>query len=550
MRISEEREGALRIRHDADPCGGLVPSLATLGAGFRHVAENRRECDGERERKVIGDIFTLAGYATRGGQRNPSDESLMSSLLKSLANGPKRARRLLRSGLALPFLLLVAVLASEDWISRWTGLSHPASIALLLVVVAATLWITEAIPLFTTSFLLLFLEIAWLQPSMESAGFDVTSGTFLSPFFSNVILLFLGGFALSTAFRRFHLDNWMARLVLRRAGTKPKAVLLAVLLTTAFLSMWMSNTATAAMMLGLTLPLLEQTRETDPYRRGLPLAVALGANFGGLGTPIGTPPNAIVIESLARANVQIGFATWMVMAAPFLLLFLSLSYVVLTRMFPPEIGVLEFEGSGEKMTLTGKNGIIVVTTVITGLLWLTSGIHPLKTGTVALLPVIVFFGGRLLSREDFQNLPWDVLMLAGGGLSLGAAVETSGLGEAIVVALPTEHLTSLALIGALIFVAGAMTTFMSNTATANLLVPVAFGLSSVDSSVLLVSVAYACSCTMILPVSTPPNAMVFSSGQIRTSDLVRPALIVSGVALLATGLVGPIWWSWVRSLLH
>ncbi len=473
----------------------------------------------------------------------------MSTLIQSLTEGPKRARRLLRSGLALPFLMLVAVLASENSVSRWTGLSHPASISLLLVVIAAALWVTEAIPLFATSFLLLFLEIAWLEPAMKKAGIEVSSEAFLSPFFSNVILLFLGGFALSTSFRRYHLDNWMARIVLRRAGTQPKTVLLAVLLTTGFLSMWMSNTATAAMMLGLTLPLLEQTAKDDPYRRALPLAVALGANFGGLGTPIGTPPNAIVIESLARADISIGFSTWMIMAAPFLLVFLFLSYIALTRMYPAQIEALRLDPDGEEMTLTGKNGVILATTVITGLLWLTSGLHPLKTGTVALLPVIVFFGGRLLSREDFQNLPWDVLMLAGGGLSLGAAVESSGLGKAIVSALPTESLSALTILGALIFIAGIMTTFMSNTATANLLVPVAFGLGGSEPSVPLIAVAYACSCTMILPVSTPPNAMVFSFGQITTRDLVRPALLVSGVALATTASLGPLWWSWVRSIL-
>ena len=186
--------------------------------------------------------------------------------------------------------------------------------------------------------------------------------------------------------------------------------------------------------------------------------------------------------------------------------------------------------------------IVLGVALLTILLWLTSGLHPLETGTVALIPVVVFFGARLLEPAEFKRLPWDVLVLAGGGLSLGAAVEASGL-SAIIVSLIPATLGPWALAAALALIAGVMTTFMSNTATANLLVPVVVGISDAPTAPLLMVIAYACSCTMILPVSTPPNAIAFGSGHIMTRDLIRPALILSVLALIASCTAGPLWWS-------
>lgn len=456
----------------------------------------------------------------------------------SLSGGP---RRLLRAGLAAPFVLFV-LLGPSRLVMEWTGLSQSASVVLLLVIFAAGLWITEAIPLYVTSLAIVFLEVAWLLPIMERESLSATSATFLAPFFSNVILLFLGGFALSTAFRRYYLDRAIAEIVLARTKGEPRAVLLAVILVTGFLSMWMSNTAAAAMMLGLTLPLGEKSAQDDPLRKALPLAVAVGANLGGLGTPIGTPPNAIVMDAIARTEVEVTFLDWMLMAGPLLLSFLLFAWWLLLRMHPPRRGRIVIE-SDSTLALTPRSWIVAGTTVVTGVLWLTSGLHSLPTGVVALVPVILFFGSRVLDRKDFQNLPWDVLILAGGGLSLGAAVEVSGLGEALVARLPISSWGVLEATLAVGVVAGTMTTFMSNTAAANLLVPLVAGLSVASTTPLLMVLAYACSCTMILPVSTPPNTMVFSSGQITPRDLVRFGLVISFVALLATAVIGPHYWN-------
>lgn len=458
-----------------------------------------------------------------------------------------RPRRLLRVIVALPFVVSVVVAAlngTDPRALQWTGLSESENVALLLVLLAAGLWITEAISLYVTSFVILFLELAWLAPVMDAGGQKVDPSIFLAPFFSNVVLLFLGGFVLSTAFKRYLLDRLLARWVLSKTGGRPAMVVGGVLCVTAFLSMWMSNTATAAMMLGLSLSMVDRAPPTDPVRRALPLAVAIGSNLGGMGTPIGTPPNAIVVEALAKSGHVISFATWMMMTLPLLVLILASSWWLLLRLYPSQTNELEFDTSSV-ISLEMKSWTVLAVTGVVGLLWLFSGFHPLATGTVALIPVIVFFGTRMLDRQDFQNLPWDVLFLAGGGLSLGAAVQVSGLGNALVAAIPVGRLGTWGLYAAVALVAATMTTFMSNTATANLLVPVVAGLSVVDTTPLLVLVAYACSATMILPVSTPPNAMVFSSGTISTRDLVRVGLIVSGFSLLLTLLLGPTWWQFL-----
>lgn len=425
-------------------------------------------------------------------------------------------------------------------LQSWTGLPAPAAITLALVAIAAALWVTEAIPLFATSFVILFLELAWLRPAMRSGGAQVESARFLAPFFSNVILLFLGGFALSAAFRKYQLDQRIASWVLERTEGHPGRVLGAVIGVAAVLSMWMSNTATAAMMLGLAMPMLSRVPEDDGLRRSLPLGIAFGANFGGLGTPIGTPPNAIAIG--AMQSHAPGFATWMALSVPLLLAFLVASWFLLSRMYPTQVRRVSME-SNVSGAISRPGRVVVWVTMATALLWLTGGFHGLETGTVALVPVTIFFGTRILSRDDFVRLPWDVLMLAGGGLSLGTAVEVSGLGEIIVSWVPVEALGAWGVGAALAAVSGLMTTFMSNTATANLLVPVVAGMSGVPTQPLLVIVAFSCSCTMVLPVSTPPNAMVFSSGYITTKDLGRPALVLSLAALIVTCTIGPLWWA-------
>jgi len=449
-------------------------------------------------------------------------------------------RGLLRLSVVVAVLSMLAAAALGN-LAEWTGLSQPAAVTSVILVVAATLWITEAVPLFATSLLVLFLELTWLQAAFRESGAPVADGRFLAPFFSNVVLLFLGGFVLSAAFRKFLVDERLARWVLRRSGGRPGALLAAVMAVTAVLSMWMSNTATAAMMLGLTVPMLEDVPDDDPLHKSTVLGVAFAANLGGLGTPIGTPPNAIVLDTMKRLGVAPGFATWLGLALPLLLVLLVLTWWLLRRLFPSRVETVGGLG-GQSPGWTRRSRLVVAIGALTALAWLGDGVHPFATGTVALLPVVTFFGLGLLDREDFRGLPWDVLILAGGGLSLGVAVEVSGLGEAVVGLLPSDGLNVFALAGILALIAATLTSLMSNTATANLLVPVLVGLEGAPVEPLLLVVAFSCSVVMALPVSTPPNAMAFASGALETKDMFRAGALISVAGLALTATVGILWW--------
>lgn len=449
----------------------------------------------------------------------------------------RRLSRLLVTG-ALVALILAAL--SGD-LAGWTGLHQPAAVTLVILLVAATLWITEAIPLFATSLLILFLELTWLQHAFRIHGKAQPDQRFLAPFFSNVVLLFLGGFVLSAALRKFMVDERVARWVLQRSGGRPAALLGSMMAVTAVLSMWMSNTAAAAMMLGLSVRVLEQVPRADPLRKAVVLGIAFSANLGGLGTPIGTPPNAIVLDALKTLGPAPGFATWLLLALPILLVLLAGTWWLLQVMFPTETTRLA-PLSGQSAPWTPRSIGVVVIGAITAMAWLLDGVHPLATGTVALIPVVTFFGFGLLSPDDFRGLPWDVLVLAGGGLSLGVAVESSGLGVAVVKLLPTEAVDRFVLAGALAITAGLLTSLMSNTATANLLVPVVVGIPGESVEALLLVVAFSCSTAMALPVSTPPNAMAFASGAVQTRDMVKAGLLISAVALTLISTFGLLWW--------
>ena len=182
--------------------------------------------------------------------------------------------------------------------------------ALGILLLAATLWITESIPLYATSLIIVLFQVLFI--SEETIGADET----LAPFFSPIIALFLGGFVLASALHKYDLDLKIADAILERAGKAPGKVMLALMGTTAFLSMWMSNTATTALMIALALPIYEQIPKEERFKKGLILGIPFAANIGGMGTPIGTPPNAIIIEELSNFGFTVSFLDWMLLALP------------------------------------------------------------------------------------------------------------------------------------------------------------------------------------------------------------------------------------------
>lgn len=425
------------------------------------------------------------------------------------------------------------------------GLSQPGFNALAILIVAATLWVTEAVPLFVTSLIVLFLSMVWLLPSMESAGLDASRTDFLSPFFADVIVLFLGGFALSAALHKKQLDEWLAAAIISRTGSTLPRLLIGIMAVTAFLSMWLSNTATAAMMLALVLPIATRLGEGDLRSKAILLSIPFAANVGGLGTPIGSPPNAIAMQYMSSVGIAPTFAQWMMIGVPGVLIMLVLAWVVLMFFFGR--GDKQLPSVNQSVTIERDRSfwIVIAAVAATTIGWMTSSLHGYSSGTVALIPLIVFFAAGVLDTGDLNRMSWNVLLMMGGGLCLGTVISKSGLADWLVQQLPVEGVSIFWLTALFGVVACAMSSLMSNTATANLLLPIIIGMNIEPATPMMVGTAFGCSLAMPLPISTPPNAMAFSSGQIKVMDMAKPGLLLTTVGIGLALTTGYWWWDLV-----
>ena len=457
---------------------------------------------------------------------------------------PLTPRKLLTGWLPVGTLF---VLGATGRFELWFGLDAAQGRALAILLVTAVLWVTELIPLFATSFLVLGLQVVWLLPAIQAKGGEAAAfgqEQLLQPFFSDIVLLFLGGFVLSAALSKFKLDARLAERILQRTGTRPSRVLLGIIVVAALLSMWMSNTATAAMMLAIILPIVLRVPEGHGFRIALLLSIPFACNIGGIATPIGSPPNAIAMRYLDDMGLGLSFAKWMLATLPLAVVLLVALWQLLLRLHPPgELVLAEAEANPEREALGLRHYCVLGIALLTVLLWLTGQLHGFSSGIVGLVPITLLFGLGLLGRADFQSLSWDVLFMLGGGLCLGVGLQASGLTEQIVQAIPTDPATAFVLFAVLGML---MTTFMSNTATANLLIPIAVSLEA-HPALLAVTIAMVCSTSMALPVSTPPNAIAFGSGMLRAKDLVLPGLLITLLGLGLLLFVAPYYWRWIAS---
>jgi sodium-dependent dicarboxylate transporter 2/3/5 len=434
--------------------------------------------------------------------------------------------------------------AGFDFLSYWE-MTRPEYVALGILMAAATLWITEAVPLFVTSLFVLFLSIVWLVPVMNDAGIAIDQSQFTSQFFSDIILLFLGGFVLSAALHKQKIDEWAARWIIQKTGSSTPKLMLGVMAITAFLSMWLSNTAAAAMMLAMIIPITARLPSGHRYRQALLLSVPFAANIGGLGTPIGSPPNAIALQYMQRVDLAPGFGMWMLIGVPGVITMLVLCWGVLLVLFRDESTRLIVDQTAGEQPSGPALAVVLATTGLTVVGWVTTSLHGYSSGTVALFPLLVLFSVGILNVKDLRSLSWDVLLLMGGGLCLGTAISSSGLAAWLIALLPVEGVTAFWLMVIFGTVACLMSSVMSNTATANLIMPIILGLNVEPLSPLLIGTAFACTLAMPLPVSTPPNAMAFSTDQLSVVDMVRPGILVTIAGVILAFTTGYWWWDLV-----
>lgn len=433
---------------------------------------------------------------------------------------------------------MILLLAMADLFQPLFGIDGAQEASLATLLIAALLWITEAVPLFATAFVIVFLQATMLIPALEGSDHPLAFQSLLTPFFSNIILLFLGGFVLSSAMHRYHLDQRLAHWLLARVEGNPNRLLFTMIGVAAFLSMWMSNTATAAMMFAIAAPIIASL-EGAPFSRGLALAIPFACNLGGMGTPIGTPPNAIVLSYLDKAGLPISFFGWMTLAIPVMLLGLFFLWRLILFLYPPGDIAVDCDVGG-KGGLTRNGWIVLAVFLVTCIGWMTSDLHGYPTGVVSLIPLIVFFGLRVLSTQDFRTLSWDVLFMLGGGLTLGVGMEASGLAEKIVGAIPEETGFTVVLLS-FAALAAVMSTFFSNTATANLIIPIVISMGT-ETVAMAVVLAMVCSSAMALPVSTPPNAIAYGSGAFSGRDMLKTGVIVTIASVALILVIGRMYW--------
>lgn len=420
-------------------------------------------------------------------------------------------------------------------IPEHAGLEPAARGAFFILCFGAGLWMTEAIPAYAVALLVMALEIAILgRPDGIFAKDAKDWEMFIRPFGSPVIWLFFGGFVMAEGAARTGVDRRMASVLLRGFGTRPSVALLILMGVTFVFSMFISNTAATAAMIALVLPLLRTLDDDDPFGKALLLGVPFAANLGGMGTVIGSPPNAIAAGGLADVN-PIGFAEWILVGLPPAVVLFAVVWIFLGLRYRPRVRRLAVEALSEtngetRLDHAWHRPFVVIVFVITVLLWMSSPLHGLPSPVISFLPITAFTVGGILRSAEIRQLPWEVLLLLAGGLSLGVAVRETGLATWLVSHLPIETLGPVGVALLLAFVACVLSNVMSNTAAANIFVPIGVALGAGDPHLVL-PIALACSCAMCLPVSTPPNAIAYAPGKLRASDFLVGGLIV--------GVLGP-----------
>lgn len=448
-----------------------------------------------------------------------------------------------RIGLVLGPLLFSILLFIPDL----TGLALAPRAVLAVTAWTATWWVSEAIPIYATSFLPLF-----LLPLTGGTDQDTAAMAYGNP----IVFMYMGGFIIALAVEKWDLHKRIALTIISFIGASGKKIILGVLIATAFLSMWISNAAVALMMLPIALALISQVEERDimkgdsldSFSKGLLLTVAYSASIGGLATIIGSVPNAVLVGiANSTLDADISFTDWFIFGLPISLVLLIFLYFYITKMkfkFEENKKITSSFAKEElsKLGPMSKNEILVALVFFfTGLLWIVSGFLPevisdhLNDTIIGMLGAVSLFiipstkeKGKLLEWNDMKKLPWGILVLFGGGMSLAAAFDDSKLtewfGEILSGLEVFPYFIIILILTASVLI---MTELMSNTATSNMIIPITIGLAAaigIEPYGLMAAVALAASCAFMLPISTPPNAAVFSSGHLDISTMAKAGI--------------------------
>ncbi|MBY7144674.1 DASS family sodium-coupled anion symporter [Virgibacillus sp. NKC19-3] len=434
-----------------------------------------------------------------------------------------------------------------------TGLDDAPRAVLAVTAWVASWWVTEAIPIPATSLLPIF-----LLPITGGAEENTATMAYGDP----IVFMYMGGFTIALAIEKWNLHKRIAMTIIAMIGTSSQQIILGVIISTALLSMWISNAATALMMLPIALALITEVKNNqfmdeaslNKFAKGLLLTVAYSASIGGLATLIGSVPNA-VFAGVASSTLDqtVTFTDWFLFGFPITIVLLVFLYVYITRIQfkVTQKGNISDDFARNQLrqlgTMSFEEKAVLTIFSITGVLWISSGFLPeglrLTDTSISIIGASAMFllpsrqeKGNLMQWKDMKELPWGLLLLFGGGLSLAAAFEESGLTEWFGEILGSlEALPYVLLLIVLAAIVLFMTEIMSNTAMANMLIPISIGLAlgiGIEPYSIMAVVALTASCAFMLPISTPPNAAVFSSDYLTIDDMVKAGFWMNIIAII------------------
>ena len=458
----------------------------------------------------------------------------------------RRYNRYIKVALISLIALVIAMLPTE--LFGIEGLNPIQQRVIAIFVWAACMWIVEAVPAWTTSLLIIVIMLLTVSDSAIApliSGYDksdlVSYKTIMYTFANPTVMLFMGGFILALVASKSGVDVSIARALLKPFGSKPYVVLFGFMLVTALFSMFVSNTATAAMMLTFLAPVLRQLPQSERGTTALALAIPIGANIGGLATPIGTPPNGIALQYInGELGLSVDFSEWMIVMTPLMLGILAISWVLLRFAYP-------FTAKKVSLMIVGgaRNGwrtyVIYGTLAVTILLWMFEKVTGINSYVVALFPIGVFAITRIIKSSDLKDIDWACLWMVAGGFALGEGMSKTGLADNLVKAIPFDNWPVIAVLVGGGLICWLLSQFISNSAATALMVPimVAVGKGIEEPlgeyggiGTLLVGVAMAASFAMSLPISTPPNAIAYSTGLIKTKQMFTTGVTVGVISLV------------------
>ena len=442
--------------------------------------------------------------------------------------------------------LVIAMLPTEMF--GIEGLNPIQQRVIAIFVWAACMWIVEAVPAWTTSLLIIVIMLLTVSDSAIApliSGYDksdlVSYKTIMYTFANPTVMLFMGGFILALVASKSGVDVSIARALLKPFGSKPYVVLFGFMLVTALFSMFVSNTATAAMMLTFLAPVLRQLPQNEKGTAALALAIPIGANIGGLATPIGTPPNGIALQYInGELGLGVDFSEWMIVMTPLMLGILAISWVLLRFAYPftaKKINLLIVGGARNDW----RTYVIYGTLAVTILLWMFEKVTGINSYVVALFPIGVFAITRIIKSSDLKDIDWACLWMVAGGFALGEGMSKTGLADNLVKAIPFDNWPVIAVLVGGGLICWLLSQFISNSAATALMVPIMVAVGKgIEGPLgeyggigtLLVGVAMAASFAMSLPISTPPNAIAYSTGLIKTKQMFTTGVTVGVISLV------------------